>query len=147
MEALLSPGASAGWGRDCRPETSESTPGFWWSEFWRCLAVSPSGDLIMASFLDSIGYNSWVLPALLVIPLVGAVIVMMLPVRDPAELDGGVESPAARQVALWFFVVEFLVSLGLWWSFDPADTGWQASIDTSWIPTWGVRFTLGVDGI
>ena len=101
----------------------------------------------MANFLDSIGYNTWVLPALLVIPLVGAVIVMMLPVRDPAALDGGVESPAARQVALWFFVLEFLVSLGLWWSFDPADTGWQASIDASWIPTWGVRFTLGVDGI
>jgi NADH-quinone oxidoreductase subunit M len=103
--------------------------------------------MIMATFLESIGYNAWVLPALLVIPLIGAVIVMMVPVRDPATTKGGVESPAARQVAFWFFVLEFLVSLGLWWSFNPTDTGWQASIDTSWIPTWGVRFTLGVDGI
>ena len=100
----------------------------------------------MANFLDSVGYNNWVLPALLIIPLVGAAISFLLPVRDPAQIDG-VESPAARQLAFWFFVLEFIVSLGLWWSFNPADTGWQASIDTDWIPTWGVRFTLGIDGI
>ena len=100
----------------------------------------------MANLLDSIGYNSWVLPALLLIPLVGAAVILMLPVRDPAQ-TGGVETPAARQLAFWFFFIEFVVSVGLWWSFNPADTGWQAAIDTAWIPTWGVRFTLGVDGI
>src|SRR3954463_12649708 len=100
----------------------------------------------MASFLDSIGYNGWVLPALLIIPLMGAVALMLIPARD-STTEGGVETPAARQVAFWFFLLEFVVSLGLWWSFNPADTGWQASIDAPWIPTWGVRFTLGVDGI
>jgi NADH-quinone oxidoreductase subunit M len=100
----------------------------------------------MAAFLDSIGYNGWVLPALLIIPLVGAVAVLLVPVRDTGE-GLGVESPAARQVALWFFVLEFVVSLGLWWSFNPKDTGWQASVDIPWIPTWGVRFTVGIDGI
>jgi NADH-quinone oxidoreductase subunit M len=100
----------------------------------------------MAHFLDSVGYNSWVLPALLLIPVIGATVILMLPARDPA-LTGGAETPAARQLACWFFVLEFLVSLGLWWSFNPADTGWQAAIDTVWIPTWGVRFTLGIDGI
>jgi NADH-quinone oxidoreductase subunit M len=99
----------------------------------------------MASFLDSIGYNSWVLPALLLIPLIGAIIVLLLPVREP--VGTGVETPAARQVTFWLFVLEFVVSIGLWWSFNPADTGWQAPIDVAWIPTWGVRFTLGVDGI
>jgi NADH-quinone oxidoreductase subunit M len=100
----------------------------------------------MAHFLDSVGYNTWVLPALLLIPLIGATVILMVPARDPA-LTGGAETPAARQLAFWFFVLEFLVSLGLWWSFNPADTGWQAAIDTAWIPTWGVRFTLGIDGI
>jgi len=100
----------------------------------------------MANLLESIGYNNWVLPALLVIPLVGAAVILILPVRDSAQ-TGGVETPAARQLAFWFFVIEFIVSAGLWWSFNPSDTGWQASIDTAWIPTWGVRFTLGVDGI
>jgi len=101
----------------------------------------------MASFLDSIGYNLWVLPALLLIPLVGAVLVLLLPVRAPDAGVNAVETPAARQVALWLFVLEFVVSIGLWWSFNPADTGWQAPIDIGWIPSWGVRFTLGVDGI
>ena len=100
----------------------------------------------MANFLDSIGYNGWVLPALLLLPLVGAVVILMVPVRDPAQ-TGGVESPAARQLAFWFFVLEFVASVGLWWSFNPSDTGWQAAIDKAWIPTWGVRFTLGIDGI
>src|SRR4051812_46227411 len=100
----------------------------------------------MASFLDSIGYNGWVLPALLIIPLVGAVALMLIPARD-STTEGGVETPAARQVAFWFFLLEFVVSLGLWWSFNPADTGWQAGIDLPWIPSWGARFTLGVDGI
>ena len=100
----------------------------------------------MASFLESIGYNSWVLPALLIIPLIGAVALLALPARDQGA-GGAVENPAARQIALWFFVLEFVVSLGLWWSYNPADSGWQASIDMAWIPTWGVRFTLGIDGI
>jgi NADH-quinone oxidoreductase subunit M len=101
----------------------------------------------MASFLDSIGYNGWILPALLLIPLVGAAIVLLLPARAGTADSTAIESPAARQVAFWFFMLEFIVSLGLWWSFNPADTGWQASVDVAWIPTWGVRFTLGIDGI
>jgi NADH-quinone oxidoreductase subunit M len=100
----------------------------------------------MASFLESIGYNGWVLPALLLIPLIGALALLALPARDQ-EASGAVENPAARQIAFWFFVLEFVVSLGLWWSYNPADSGWQASIDKAWIPTWGVRFTLGIDGI
>jgi len=100
----------------------------------------------MNAFLESIGYNSWVLPALLLIPLVGAVLILLLPSRDE-PIGGGVENPVIRQVAFWLFMIEFVVSLGLWWSYNPADNGWQAAIDMAWIPTWGVRFTLGIDGI
>ena len=45
------------------------------------------------------------------------------------------------------FLVEFLVSLGLWWAFDPAVGGWQFVFDKPWIPSWGVRFVIGIDGI
>ena len=100
----------------------------------------------MNAFLESIGYNSWVLPALLLIPLVGAVLILILPSRAE-PVGGGVENPVVRQVAFWLFMIEFVVSLGLWWSYNPADSGWQAAIDMAWIPTWGVRFTLGIDGI
>jgi proton-translocating NADH-quinone oxidoreductase, chain M len=101
----------------------------------------------MANFLDSVGYNAWVLPALLIIPLIGAAILLLVPKHGRAEVEGGVEDPHARQIAFYFFLLEFVVSLGLWWSFDPHNTGWQSAVDMAWIPTWGVRFTLGLDGI
>ncbi len=101
----------------------------------------------MSSVLQSIGYNEWVLPALLIIPAIGAVLLVALAPRgaDAVQLDAA--NRIARIVALGFFIVEFVVSAGLWWSFDPSVAGWQAPVDTAWIPTWGVRFTLGVDGI
>jgi len=101
----------------------------------------------MAEFLDSIHYNSWILPVLLLIPLLGAVIVWAQGAgyknRDDADANAG----AARMVTFWIFLVEFIVSAGLWWSFNPASAGWQAAIDKAWIPSWGVRFSLGIDGI
>ncbi|HEY9225512.1 MAG TPA: NADH-quinone oxidoreductase subunit M, partial [Gemmatimonadaceae bacterium] len=54
---------------------------------------------------------------------------------------------APRMLALVTFAVEFVVSLGLWWSFDPSNAGWQHVVDWPWIGSWGIRFTLGVDGI
>ncbi len=101
----------------------------------------------MASFLDSIGFNGWVLPALLIIPMVGAALLVALSPRatDPARLESA--NRTARIIALWFCIIEFVVSAGLWWSFDPALAGWQAAVDIPWIPTWGIRFTLGLDGI
>ena len=100
----------------------------------------------MKTFLESIGYNDWALPALLLIPLVGAVIILLFRPRDLASEAGSIEDGRPRQIAFYTFLVEFVVSLGLWWSFDPANTAWQAAIDMAWIPTWGVRFTLGIDG-
>src|SRR5688572_29082468 len=101
----------------------------------------------MKSFLESIGYNDWALVALLLIPLVGAALIFIVGRRSAASEGLGLEDPGARQVAFYTFLIEFIVSLGLWFSFDPANPGWQAALDVPWIPTWGVRFTLGVDGI
>ena len=101
----------------------------------------------MAGFLESIGYNDWALIALLLIPLIGAALIFVVG-RRSADAEGrALEDPGARQIAFYTLLIEFIVSLGLWWSFDPANPGWQAAVDVPWIPTWGVRFTLGVDGI
>ena len=117
----------------------------------------------MNAFLGSIGYNTWVLPALLTIPLIGAVLLWLqsavaggggrratatgpageVVVADEQEAGAG----AARHIAFWALLIEFIVSAGLWWSFDPAVTGWQAVYDAPWIGTWNARFTLGIDGI
>jgi len=99
----------------------------------------------MQSFLSSLGYNSWVLPALLIIPVIGAV--LLLAMRGSAADSDESKNRSARMVAFWTLLIEFLVSIGLWWTFDPANSGWQAAIDTEWIPMWGIRFTLGIDGI
>jgi NADH-quinone oxidoreductase subunit M len=101
----------------------------------------------MKTFLESIGYNDWALVALLLIPLAGAALIFIVGRRSAASEGLGLEDPGARQIAFYTFLIEFIVSLGLWFSFDPANAGWQASVDVPWIPTWGVRFTLGVDGI
>ena len=101
----------------------------------------------MQAFLSSIGYNSWILPALLLIPVAGAA-VLLLTGRGSRGADATEESKrSARMIAFFTLLIEFLVSLGLWWSFDPAAATWQAPVDAAWIPQWGVRFTLGVDGI
>jgi len=109
----------------------------------------------MREFLLSVGYDRWILPALLALPLLGAALVLLTANRRGDAVHGEVAedevaSGAAntpRLVATLVFALEFLLSLGLWWSFDPAVTGWQQRFDTAWIPTWGVRFTLGLDGI
>jgi len=100
----------------------------------------------MQTFLRSAGYESWVLPALLIIPVVGAMILLAMAQRARGG-EGERSDRSARIVAFAVLTLEFLVSIGLWWSFDPSSPQWHASVDASWIPTWGIRFTLGIDGI
>ncbi|CAN5498919.1 NADH-quinone oxidoreductase subunit M [soil metagenome] len=102
----------------------------------------------MREFLLSVGYDRWILPALLIIPVLGALAV--LAGGRQAEGEDEVTSGAAsrsRVLATVFFGIEFFLSLGLWWAFDPAAAGWQQRFDMPWIPSWGARFTVGLDGI
>ena len=126
----------------------------------------------MNDVLASMAYERWVLVALLAIPLAGAALIWLQgafggrtgasPVAAPEESEAaraGVDARTAvdevvsgvasapRLIALATFLVEFVVSLGLWWAFDPAEPRWQFAMDRPWIPSWGVRFTIGIDGI
>ena len=105
----------------------------------------------MSDFLASIGYDAWVLPALLVIPVVGAVLIAAMNAMAPRAAADGTPSREgfARGTALAVFVIELVVSMGLWWSFDPALPGgqWQAALTLPWIPDWGISFAVGIDGI
>jgi NADH-quinone oxidoreductase subunit M len=103
----------------------------------------------MREFLVSVGYDRWILPALLALPLLGAVLVLLTGRRDTEGSDE-VASGAATVpyvLATLVFALEFILSLGLWWSFDPGIAGWQQRVDIPWIPSWGARFTVGLDGI
>jgi NADH-quinone oxidoreductase subunit M len=89
----------------------------------------------MSALLSGIGYQRWVLDVLMLVPLVGAVAIMMVDVTR------------AKWLALWVTLGEFLVSAGLWWAFDPTTAAMQFQVRHAWIPAWGISYHLGVDGI
>jgi NADH-quinone oxidoreductase subunit M len=89
----------------------------------------------MTEFLTSIGYQHWVLTALLILPLVGAVAVMFVPARQ------------VRAAALAFSLVEFILSLGLWWAYDASSAAMQFTQTLEWLPDWGIKYHVGIDGI
>src|SRR6266536_624717 len=72
-------------------------------------------------------YRDWVLTALLAWPVLGALVVLLVPPR-------------------WAKHVEFALSVPLWWTFAP-EGGFQFLLDLPWIPAWGIRYTVGLDGI
>ncbi len=100
----------------------------------------------MREFLVSIHYGAWVLPALLGIPLVGALLIVL---QSAVANDDGTlaAAPSARWIALITFLIEFVVSLGMWWAFDPSTVAWQFRVTHWWIPAWGANVDMGVDGI
>jgi NADH-quinone oxidoreductase subunit M len=89
----------------------------------------------MNQFLQSIGYHNWILNALILLPLVGVIPIVLAPVAR------------AKQIALVVTVVELVLSLGLWWAYNPADPGMQFGVTGPWLPQWGINYTLGLDGI
>jgi NADH-quinone oxidoreductase subunit M len=103
----------------------------------------------MNAFLTTLHYNSWILPVLLLVPLAGAAMVWLHGRTAPVatEAQGEDATHTLRRLVLGIFVVEALLSLGLWWSVDTTSTAWQAYYNRPWIPAWGMHLTLGLDGI
>jgi len=100
----------------------------------------------MKDFLTTLHYNAWILPALLLFPLAGALAVWLHGRMSPdAQSEGAVR--AVRRLVFTIFIIEAIVSLGLWWSVDITMTEWQAYFTRWWVPAWGMKVTLGIDGI
>jgi NADH-quinone oxidoreductase subunit M len=85
--------------------------------------------------MDSIGYAGWALHALIWLPVLAMGLVLW---ADAAR---------AKHVALWSSLAVFVLSLGLWWTFEPGQGAMQLETSAPWIPGWGVSYALGVDGI
>src|SRR5256886_12352219 len=79
-------------------------------------------------------YDTWVLTTLLAWPLLTAAVVLVAPERW------------AKHLALVATLVEFALSVPLWWRFAPAN-GMQFTQVFTWIPAWGIHYRVGVDGI
>ena len=73
------------------------------------------------------------------IPLVGALAIVFL---IPKEKTGVIKAFATFVAAL-----DLLVSLPLWWAFNRAADGYQFVEKASWIPSLGVNYHFGIDGI
>jgi NADH-quinone oxidoreductase subunit M len=89
----------------------------------------------MSQFLESIAYGQWILHALVLLPLAGAVPILLADERS------------AKRTALIVTTLELLLSLGLWWAFDATDGRMQLVSTAPWIPRWGIHYRVGIDGI
>jgi proton-translocating NADH-quinone oxidoreductase, chain M len=83
-------------------------------------------------------FEGWPLLSLLVwLPIAGGLVLLAIGDRAPG---------AVRGLALATAVLTFLLSLPLWTQFQPAG-GMQFVESVDWIPSFGVKYALGVDGI
>jgi NADH-quinone oxidoreductase subunit M len=89
----------------------------------------------VVSVLESLGYSSWVLHFLIFFPLIGMVAVLLA------------GEAMAKRLALAFSLIEFVVSLPLWFSFNSATAAFQFGAVVPWIPQWGIYYRVGIDGI
>jgi NADH-quinone oxidoreductase subunit M len=89
----------------------------------------------MTELLASISFDRWILHALILLPLAGTVPVLLGHERG------------AKWMALVITTLELILSLGLWWAFDPSQGGMQLVSSAPWIPRWGVTYRVGIDGI
>ena len=78
-----------------------------------------------------------VLLALLLVPLVGSVVVALM--RSAPR--------AAKATAMAFALGELVLAARAWSAYQPGGQRLQLQLSTEWIPAFGARFALGVDGI
>jgi NADH-quinone oxidoreductase subunit M len=79
-------------------------------------------------------YDHAVVTVLLAWPLVAAAALWLAPERY------------AKHLAFAAALIEFAVSLPLWWRFVPAG-GMQFEVSRAWVSAWGIGYHVGVDGI
>lgn len=77
------------------------------------------------------------LSILLILPIVGAVLVMLL----PREREGLI-----KQLALLVSIITLIVSLPLYFSFR-AESGYQFEEIAPWIPSLNINYHVGIDGL
>ncbi len=79
------------------------------------------------------------LPILTVLPLVGAIVVMLVPGSRPKQW--------AKVIALVFTLIELALAIAMGLQFAAGGARFQFIESYSWIPQFGVSFGFGTDGI
>jgi NADH-quinone oxidoreductase subunit M len=83
---------------------------------------------------------SWILSGLLLLPVIGALFVLLLPGETEATKRN------ARWIALFATIITFVLSLVAWGRFNPGDPGFQLLEEHDWF-SHVILYKLGVDGI
>jgi NADH-quinone oxidoreductase subunit M len=84
--------------------------------------------------MNTLSPVSW----LTIAPLVGAVLTLSI---------GAMNKRLARGLALFFAFLALAITLVLWHRFDPASGGLQFEEVHAWIPSLGVQYHVGADGL
>jgi NADH-quinone oxidoreductase subunit M len=82
-------------------------------------------------------FQSHVLSLILLTPLAGVAVLLAV---------GRSREDAIRWLATVFAGLDFLVSVPLWFRYDPQGSPWQFTERATWIPSIGASYFLGVDG-
>ena len=83
-----------------------------------------------------------ILTILLAVPLIGAAILALSVTGDSEESKN-----RARIITLATTTLNFVLSLYLWYQHDPSTADFQFTDQAEWLPTIGVNYHVGVDGI
>ncbi len=78
------------------------------------------------------------LSLLVLLPAAAAAALLLVPPERTGALKYG---------ALAATLLAFAVSLKLWTGFDPASAAMQFRLDLPWLPSYGINYSLGIDGI
>lgn len=86
--------------------------------------------------------HNWPLLSLVTfLPLVGAVFIMTI------RGEAAIVARNARYVALWTSLITFVLSLFIWFGFETGTSAFQFVEKADWLPTFGISYHMGVDGI
>jgi len=75
------------------------------------------------------------------LPLVGALAILLI------RGDADTVARNARATALWTSLATFIVSIFLWIGFDNSTADFQFVEKVAWVPSFGLHYHMGVDGI
>jgi len=86
--------------------------------------------------------NCWILPIITFVPLVGALILMFVPKQNAG---------AIKAVSIAISLIPLALSIWLWFAYKTGGPqfphGAQFGVNVPWIPSLGVSFAMGADGI
>ncbi|MGQ9454613.1 MAG: complex I subunit 4 family protein [Armatimonadota bacterium] len=86
--------------------------------------------------------NCWILPVITFVPLVGVVVVMFIPRQNAS---------AIKLTSIAVSLLPLALSIWLWFAYDRGGpqfpNGIQFGLNLPWIPSLGVNFAMGVDGL